>query len=402
MHTVVVLALPDVVAFDLSIPAQVFGHAEERGRYAFTVCAQRAGPVPTSTGFSIEVMADLDALAQADTVFVPGYRPPKDPPPDVVAALREASRRGARIASICIGAFALAGAGLLDGLQATTHWQWADELASRFPAVRVSPNLLFVDEGSILTGAGVAAGIDLCLHMYRNDHGAEAAAAVANRMVVSLNRPGGQAQHAPRHTPSPSGEDIAETCQWAATHLKESLTIADLARHASISPRTLARRFVDETGIAPMRWITVQRVLEARRLLESTDLSVDDVALESGLGTAANLRLHFAREISTTPTAYRAAYRRLRPASGPAAPAPPSPALLDGVGHRPHQGLRQETPAASPGRVVDVSGRIDRRRVLGGLISESGSEARKSLPSGVRATFTIVESRIVDRAGSEG
>jgi transcriptional regulator GlxA family with amidase domain len=313
MHTVVVLALPDVVAFDLSIPAQVFGHAEERGRYAFTVCAQRAGPVPTSTGFSIEAMADLDALAQADTVFVPGYRPPKDPPPDVVAALREASRRGARIASICIGAFALAGAGLLDGLQATTHWQWADELASRFPAVRVSPNLLFVDEGSILTGAGVAAGIDLCLHMYRNDHGAEAAAAVANRMVVSLNRPGGQAQHAPRHTSSPAGEDIAEICQWAATHLKESLTIADMARHANVSPRTLARRFADETGIAPMRWITVQRVLEARRLLESTDLSVDDVALESGLGTAANLRLHFAREISTTPTAYRAAYRRLRP-----------------------------------------------------------------------------------------
>jgi transcriptional regulator GlxA family with amidase domain len=310
MHTVVALALPDVVAFDLSTPAQVFGHDEERDRYTFTVCARRAGTVPTSTGFAIEATADLDALASADTVVVPGYKPPKDPPPDVVAALREASRRGARIASICIGAFALAGAGLLDGLEATTHWQWADELASRFPAIRVSPNRLFVDEGSILTGAGVAAGIDLCLHMYRGDHGAQAAAAVANRMVVSLNRPGGQAQHTPWHTPSPAGEDMAETCQWAATHLKESLTIADLARHARVSPRTLARRFADETGMTPMRWVTVQRVLEARRLLESTDLSIDDVALESGLGTAANLRLHFAREIATTPTAYRSAYRR--------------------------------------------------------------------------------------------
>ena len=309
MHTVVALALPDVVAFDLSIPAQIFGHLEERDRYAFTVSAQRAGSVPSSTGFSIEATADLDALAQADTVIVPGYQPPKDPPPDVVAALQEASRRGARIASICIGAFALAGAGLLDGREATTHWQHTDELASRFPAVRVRPNRLFVDEGIILTGAGVAAGIDLCLHMYRKDHGAEAATAVANRMVVSLNRPGGQAQHTPRHTPSPAGEDIAETCQWAATHLKEALTVADLARHARLSARTLARRFTEETGMAPMRWIAAQRVLEARRLLESTDLSIDDVAAESGLGTAANLRIHFTREISTTPTAYRAAYR---------------------------------------------------------------------------------------------
>ena len=149
--------------------------------------------------------------------------------------------------------------------------------------------------------------------MYRNDHGAEAAAAVANRMVVSLNRPGGQAQHTPRPAASPLGEDVAELCQWAATRLKEPLTLADLARHASVSPRTLARRFADTTGTAPMRWITGQRVLEARRLLESTDLSIEDVALESGLGTAANLRLHFAREVSTTPTAYRDAYRRLPP-----------------------------------------------------------------------------------------
>jgi transcriptional regulator GlxA family with amidase domain len=308
MHTIVALALPDVVAFDLSIPAQIFGHREERDRYEFAVCARHAGPVPSTTGFSVEATTGLDALSTADTIVVPGYWPPKDPPPDVAAALQAAARRGARIASICIGAFALAGAGLLDGHEATTHWQHADELASRFPAIRVLPNRLFVDQGSILTGAGVAAGIDLCLHMYRNDHGADAAAAVANRMVVFLNRPGDQAQHAPRPAPRPPAGNMAETCQWAATRLSEPLTVAGLASHAGVSPRTLARRFAEETGMTPLRWITAQRVLEARRLLETTDLSIDDVASRSGLGTAANLRLQLARDISTTPTAYRAAF----------------------------------------------------------------------------------------------
>src|SRR5215469_14152323 len=189
MHNVVALALPEVVAFDLSIPAQVFGHREERERYQFSVCAEEPGPVPSTTGFAVTATAGLEALATADTVMVPGYWPLTEPSAPVVSALTEAARRGARIASICIGAFALAGAGLLDGRDATTHWQHADELAMRFPAVRVAPNLLFIDEGDILTSAGVAAGIDLCLHIDRGDHGAEAAAAVANRMVVSLNRP---------------------------------------------------------------------------------------------------------------------------------------------------------------------------------------------------------------------
>ncbi|MCW2930894.1 MAG: AraC family transcriptional regulator [Actinomycetia bacterium] len=310
MHNVVALALPEVVAFDLSTPAQVFGHREERERYQFSVCAEEPGPVPSTTGFAITATAGLEALATADTVIVPGYWTLTEPSAPVVSALTEAARRGARIASICIGAFALAGAGLLDGREATTHWQHADELAMRFPAVRVSPNLLFIDEGDILTGAGVAAGIDLCLHMYRSDHGAEAAATVANRMVVSLNRPGGQAQHTPGRAPGPSPGDMAETCQWAAARLREPLTVADLASHASISPRTLARRFVEQTGMTPLQWITAQRLIEARRLLETTDLSIDDVAARSGLGSAANLRLHLAREMTTTPTAYRAAFRR--------------------------------------------------------------------------------------------
>jgi len=310
MHNVVALALPEVVAFDLSTPAQVFGHREERERYQFSVCAEEPGPVPSTTGFAVTATAGLEALATADTVMVPGYWPLREPSAPVVAALTRAVRRGARIASICIGAFALAGAGLLDGREATTHWQHADELAMRFPAVRVSPNLLFIDEGDILTSAGVAAGIDLCLHMYRSDHGADAAAAVANRMVVSLNRPGGQAQHTPRRAPGPSPGDMAETCQWAAERLSEPLTVADFASHASMSPRTLARRFVEQTGMTPLQWITAQRVIEARRLLETTDLSIDDVAARSGLGSAANMRLHLAREVTTTPTAYRAAFRR--------------------------------------------------------------------------------------------
>jgi transcriptional regulator GlxA family with amidase domain len=310
MHNVVALALPEVVAFDLSTPAQVFGHREERERYQFSVCAEEPGPVTSTTGFAVTATAGLQALATADTVMVPGYWPLTEPSAPVVSALTEAARRGARIASICIGAFALAGAGLLDGREATTHWQHADELAMRFPAVRVSPNLLFIDEGDILTSAGVAAGIDLCLHMYRADHGAEAASAVANRMVVSLNRPGGQAQHTPRRAPGPSPGDMAETCQWAAARLREPLTVADFARHARMSPRTLARRFVEQTGMTPLQWITAQRVIEARRLLETTELSIDDVAARSGLGSAANLRLHLAREVTTTPTAYRAAFRR--------------------------------------------------------------------------------------------
>ena len=310
MHTVAALALPDVVAFDLSIPAQIFGHREERDRYEFTVCAERPGPVPSTTGFSVAATVGLDTLTRADTVIVPGYWPPKDPPPDVADALREAARRGARVASICIGAFALAGAGLLDGRQATTHWQHADELASRFPAVRVAANRLYVDEGAILTGAGVAAGIDLCLHMYRADQGADAAAYVANRMVVSLNRPGDQAQHTTRPSASSFDGDLAQTCQWAAARLSEPLTVADLAAQARMSPRTLARRFAEEMRTTPVRWLTAQRVLEARRLLESTSLSIDEVAAQSGLGTAANLRLHLSRELSTTPTSYRTAFRR--------------------------------------------------------------------------------------------
>jgi transcriptional regulator GlxA family with amidase domain len=308
MHRVVALALPQVVAFDLSIPAQIFGHVSERRRYSFTVCAEHPGLVDTTTGFAIHADAPLDALRRADTVIVPGFMPLHDPGEAVGDALRDAAQRGARIASVCIGAFALAAARLLDGRQATTHWEHADELAARYPDVRVNPGVLYVDEGQILTSAGVAAGIDLCLHMIRTDHGAAAAGDVARRMVAAMHRPGGQAQFMQRPLPT-GGQTLAPTCEWAISEMHRPITVTELAAHAHFSPRTLARRFLDETGLPPMRWLTLQRVLEARRLLEATDLPVEDIAQRCGLGTAGNLRLHLAREAATTPTAYRRAFR---------------------------------------------------------------------------------------------
>jgi transcriptional regulator GlxA family with amidase domain len=311
VHTVVALALPDVVAFDLAIPAQIFGHRTERERYHFTVCTPVPGPVPTSTGFAVQAEHGLAALAEADTVVVPGYWPHEHPGEPVVTALQVAAARGARMVSVCTGAFALAAAGLLDGRRATTHWHDAADLARHYPRVRVDPDVLWVEEGQVLTSAGVAAGIDLCLHLVRTDHGAEAAVQIARRMVVAPHRDGGQAQWLQRPLPPP-GQGLAATCAWALQHLAQPLSVTDLAAHAGWAPRTLARRFLDETGLTPLRWLTAQRLLEARRLLEATDLSVDEVAARCGLGTAANLRLHLARDTGTTPTAYRAAYQGRR------------------------------------------------------------------------------------------
>jgi len=308
VHTVVALALPNVVAFDLAIPAEIFGNRSERERYQFTVCTPVPGPLLTSTGFAVQADRDLAALATADTVVVPGYWPPQHPGEPVVTALQAAAARGARMVSVCTGAFALAAAGLLDGRRATTHWCDAADLAARYPRVQVDPDVLWVDEGQILTSAGVAAGIDLCLHLVRTDHGAEAAVQIARRMIVAPHRDGGQAQWLQRPLPPP-GEGLAGTCAWALHHLAQPLTVADLAKHAGWAPRTLARRFLHETGLSPLRWLTAQRLLEARRLLETTDLPVDDIAARSGLGSAANLRLHLARDAGTTPTAYRAAYQ---------------------------------------------------------------------------------------------
>jgi transcriptional regulator GlxA family with amidase domain len=308
MHRVVALALPNVVAFDLSVPAQVFGRYA--GPYAFEACAERPGRVPTTTGFSVHVDRGLGALAEADTVIVPGFDPPAwELPGAVLAALRSAHARGARVGSICTGAFALAEAGLLDGRRATTHWAYAARLARMYPAVEVDPEVLYVDEGDVVTSAGVAAGIDLCLHLVRRDAGAEAANAIARQIVVAPHRDGGQAQFVDAPLPAADERGLAPTRAWALDRLREPLTVAAMARHAGCSERTFARRFRSETGTTPLQWLLRERVLHARRLLEVTDLPVEDIACEAGFGTAASLRTHFRRSTATSPMAYRRTFR---------------------------------------------------------------------------------------------
>jgi transcriptional regulator GlxA family with amidase domain len=307
LHRVVALVVGEVVAFDLSIPAQVFGREPEM--YDWAVCAAAPGPVPAETGFDVLVPHGLDALADADTVVVPGIGDRAWPlPGEPLAALRAAAERGARVASICTGAFMLAAAGLLDGRRATTHWRYASRLAREFPAVTVDPGVLYVDDGDVLTSAGVAAGVDLCLHMVRADFGAEAANAIARRMVVAPHRDGGQAQFVERPLPA-AGAGLAGTRAWMQERLAQPISVEQMARHAGYSPRSFARRFRAETGTTPLQWLIGLRVAEAQRLLEGTDLPVEQVAARAGFGTAVALRQHFSRALSTSPTAYRRTFR---------------------------------------------------------------------------------------------
>jgi transcriptional regulator GlxA family with amidase domain len=303
MHAVVALAIPRVVAFDLAIPAQVFGHSDEADRYAFSVCAPQAGYVPTTSGFSIEAAQGLDAIARADTVVVPGFDPEEPLGADILDALREADGRGARIVSVCVGAFALAAAGLLDGKRAATHWRYARALQSAYPNVSVDADVLYVEEGNIATSAGIAAGIDLCLQLVRRDFGEAAATAIARRMVVPPHREGGQAQFIER--PIPETATFAQVCSWARSNLDADLSVPVLARKAGWAPRTFSRKFQAEVGFTPLRWLTAQRLALARELLESTELTIEDIAVRCGLGSAANLRTHFYRDTATTPSQYR-------------------------------------------------------------------------------------------------
>jgi transcriptional regulator GlxA family with amidase domain len=309
MDHIAVLALDTVVAFDLAIPAQIFGHRDERHRYRVSICGERPGPVRTSTGFDIVARAGLPTVRRADTVIVPGFEETSPVPAPVVDALRAADRRGARMISICTGAFALAAAGLLDGRRATTHWRHATEFRERYPAVDLDPQVLYVDEGRVLTSAGIAAGIDLCLHVVARDHGAAAANAIARRMVVAAQRGGGQAQFVERSVPEPADDGLGATRAWMLDRLEQPLTVAEMARHAVRSERSFARHFRAETGTTPLRWLHEQRILHARRLLEETDLPVEIVAARSGFGTATTLREHFGRATRTTPTAYRRTFR---------------------------------------------------------------------------------------------
>jgi transcriptional regulator GlxA family with amidase domain len=309
MHEIAVVALDSVVAFDLSIPAQIFGHHDERHRYRLVVCAERPGPVESSTGFAIVAMHGLDAVRRADTVIVPGFEhTDRLVPPAIVKALQAADRRGARMVSICTGAFALAAAGLLDGRRATTHWRHVAELRARHPEIDLDPSVLYVDEGRVLTSAGVAAGIDLCLHIVARDHGAAAANAIARRMVVAAQRGGGQAQFVERSIPERTDDGLGGTRAWMLDRIDQPLSVAATARHALRSERSFARHFRAETGTTPLRWLHEQRILHARRLLEETDLPVEAVAGRCGFGTATTLREHFGRALKTTPTAYRRAF----------------------------------------------------------------------------------------------
>jgi transcriptional regulator GlxA family with amidase domain len=307
-HRVVALAIPAVVVFDLSIAAQVFGYRDERARYSFEVCSVRPGSVPTSTAFAIEVDRGLEALDDADTVVVPGFHPLDTVDQAVGDALQKAAARGARITSVCVGAFALAMAGLLDGRAATTHWAFADDFRRRFPAVHLDPDVLYVDSGQVLTSAGISAGIDLCLYLVRQDYGEHVAADVARRMVVATQRAGGQLQYA--RGPLPVDGGLGPTRDWAITQLDRPLGVPQLAGHASMSVRSFTRRFRAEVGESPMQWLAAQRVREAQRLLEATTLSVEEVARRCGFGTVTTLRTQLARALGTTPTAYRQEHRR--------------------------------------------------------------------------------------------
>ena len=315
MHTVTLVVFDRISPFEMAVPCEVFGtDRSDMGlpNYRFQVCAAEEGPLRTDVGFEIVAPCGLDGLRGAQTVVVPAWRDVDEVPPGrLLDSLRQSYERGARIVSLCTGAFVLAAAGLLDGRRVTTHWMHAGDLAERFPAVEVDPNVLYVDQGQILTSAGPAAGIDLCLHVVRLDHGAEVANAFARRMVVPPHRDGGQAQYVRMPVAESPGEGpLIDTLTWAGTNLGEALTVSDMARHARMSERTFARRFREVTGTTPLRWVLGQRVLAAQRRLESSDDPVERIAQECGFGTGATLRLHFGREVGVSPTRYRGAFRR--------------------------------------------------------------------------------------------
>ncbi|CCH89657.1 Transcriptional regulator, AraC family [Modestobacter italicus] len=326
LHEVAVLAMDTTVAFELGLPHAFLGGALDAGGrplYRVRVATVDGGPVRTSAGYAVLPDHDLRLLETADTVVVPGVYGGPQADGVLSPALTEALTRAAthaRIVSICTGAFVLAAAGLLDGRPATTHWMHAAAFSGFFPQVHLDPDVLFVDDGDVLTSAGNAAGIDLLLHVVRRDHGSEVANSVARRRVASPWRDGGQSQFIERPLPDPDGTGTADTRAWATARLGEPLTLAGLAGHARMSVRTFTRRFRQETGLSPQRWLTQQRVALARHLLESTDTPVERVAAEAGFGTTASLRQHLHAAIGVAPLTYRRTFRGAAPT--PTAPTP--------------------------------------------------------------------------------
>jgi transcriptional regulator GlxA family with amidase domain len=313
-HRVAVLALDGVYPFELGIPSRIFGATD--GLYEVLTCTVDGRPVRSAADFAITVEHGPEVLRTAGTVVIAPFSPCGGPiPPELpepIAAAFASIRPGTRLVSICTGAFVLAAAGLLDGRPATTHWQAAEEFRSLFPKVDLDPDVLFVDDGDILTSAGAAAGIDVFLHLLRKDHGSEVANVAARRCVVPPWRAGGQAQYIEAPVPRTPLDGTAATRQWALTHLHEPLTLADLAEHARTSLRTFARRFTGEVGMSPGRWIIQQRLARARHLLESSDLPVDEIAGQAGFVTGTSLRQHLHAAIGVSPLAYRRTFRAER------------------------------------------------------------------------------------------
>jgi AraC family transcriptional regulator, transcriptional activator FtrA len=312
-HTVAIVVYDGVTAFELGIACEVFGSHWSQilgvPWYRSRVCALTPGPVMVDAGLELRAPCGAQDIVSADTVIVlPSVA--AEVPAGICAALRRAHCGGSRVVSLCTGAFALAAAGLLDGRRATTHWTECADLARRYPKVTVDPGVLFVDQGDIFTSAGSAAGIDLCLHLVRQDYGTEVATQLARQLVVAPQREGGQAQYISAPMPELDSSSLfADTVTWLQEHLNEPVTVEELAARSAMSPRTFARRFLASTGTTPYQWLLRQRIQFAQRLLETTDLPVDAVAEEAGFSTAANLRKHFGRTVHTSPQSYRRTFQ---------------------------------------------------------------------------------------------
>ncbi|MFE6973633.1 helix-turn-helix domain-containing protein [Streptomyces sp. NPDC057682] len=314
LNNVAALMLDDVHPFELGVLCEIFGlDRSDDGLpvHDFAVVSAEGPELRTHAGFTIHTPYGLDRLEEADLIAVPaGSRfGDRDFPEEVLDALRRAVDRGARVLSVCSGAFLLGAAGLLDDRRCTTHWKHADVLAQRFPRARVEPDVLYVDDGPVITSAGTAAGIDACLHLVRQAYGPAAANTIARRMVVPPHRDGGQAQYIQRPLPRDRCDTVGETLAWMERHLEQEMTVEQLAAQTHMSPRTFARRFQQETGTTPYRWLLRQRVLLAQHLLETSDETMDTIAGRTGFGNAAALRHQFVRALGTTPQAYRRTFR---------------------------------------------------------------------------------------------
>jgi transcriptional regulator GlxA family with amidase domain len=356
ISSVAVLAYEGVSAFGLGVTSEVFGcdrSGEGLPRYDYAVTAREPGLIQTDTGPPILVTDGLDRLRAADLAVVVCWdTPDTTPPPEVLNALRTVIARGGRVLSQCTGAFVLAAAGLLDGRRATTHWRYADQLAARYPAVKVDRDVLYVDEGEVVTSAGTAAGIDACLHVLRLEHGAAVANSVARHMVVAPHRDGGQSQFVP--VPVDEGADLTILHDWALTRLNQPMTVTDMARQVQMAPRTFARWFGTRTGTTPHQWLTGQRLIRAQELLERTDHGIEQIAAESGL-TPVMLRRHFSRRLGISPQSYRRRFSQL-PVPGRPVPGELSSAGEAQSGYRGHPGGESHRRPAQRGRRLDERG----------------------------------------------